>query len=145
MRRTWLSVEDAAKTLGLSPFTIRRQFSKGVLTGHRRRQGPWNRIYIDPVSVENYRRFHLAPGQRGRARRRDGNTSHSVGKPEGSHESALTSDYTSANAYARLADVAEAEWRPFPEGVSFDLDTIQVRFDDQNRVEWRPVPEGGAK
>lgn len=69
MRRTWLSVAEAAERLGLSEVTVREQFRRGLLSGHRRRQGVWNRIYIDPVSVEHYRRDHLAPGQRGRVAR----------------------------------------------------------------------------
>lgn len=51
-----LTVEEAARLLGVSDATVRRLFDEGVLTGMRTRpgRGGWRRI--DRESVEAYRR-----------------------------------------------------------------------------------------
>jgi predicted site-specific integrase-resolvase len=60
-RQRWLTIDETAQRLGVSPITARSAFRRGLITGHRRQQGPWSRIYVDPVSVENYRRARAVP------------------------------------------------------------------------------------
>ena len=63
-RRRYLTTREAAARLGLSQVTIRRQYARGRLVGFHRQVGPWWRLYLDPVSVEAYRRLHLISTRR---------------------------------------------------------------------------------
>lgn len=61
-----ITTREAATRLGRSEATVRTLFRRGELTGSRRRQGPWSRIYIDAASVDEYLALRPRPGTRRR-------------------------------------------------------------------------------
>lgn len=63
-----MTTGEVARDTGLSPVTVRRLFREGRLTGQRIVDGHWTVIFIDPSSVEDYRRTSL--GRRGGPRRK---------------------------------------------------------------------------